>query len=86
MKEYNEVVDAFCGLTKETKQKEIKKELQELLTVLHALCIEKDTSSNLLLHEEMNDYEKNNSDDEFLNSVYSYILSVKESLGKYFSE
>lgn len=85
MQEYNDVINAFCNLDKESKQEEINKELRELLTILHALCLEKDNNANILLHEEMNDYKNNNSDDEFLNSVYSYILSIKESFGKYLS-
>ena len=86
MKEYSELVESFCTLDKSTKQIEINSELQELLSLLHVLCLEKNVDASMLLHSEMNDFEKNNSDDEFLNSVYSYIISIKESLGRYLSE
>lgn len=86
MKEYKELIDSFCKLDKKVKHEEINNELQELLSFLHMLCMEKNLDSSILLHHEMNDYEKNNSEDEFLNSVYSYVISIKESLGKYLDE
>lgn len=86
MKEYSDLINTFCKLEKNIKQEEINTELQELLSVLHMLCMEKGLNSSILLHSEMNDFRKDNSDDEFLNSVYSYILSIKESLGRYLDE
>lgn len=86
MKEYFELIEAFCTLDKSIKQIEINNELQELLSLLHVLCLEKNVDSKMLLHSEMNDFENNNSDEEFLNSVYSYIISIKESLGSYLNE
>ena len=40
----------------------------------------------MLLHHEMNDYKTENNEDDFLNSVYSYVISIKESLGRYLDE
>ncbi len=86
MKEYSELINSFCKLEKEIKKDEINSELQELLSVLHMLCIEKGIDSSMLLHHEMNDYKTENNEDDFLNSVYSYVISIKESLGRYLDE
>ena len=86
MKEYSELINSFCKLEKEIKKDEINSELQELLSVLHMLCIEKGIDSSMLLHHEMNDYKTENIEDDFLNSVYSYVISIKESLGRYLDE
>lgn len=86
MKEYSELINSFCKLEKEIKKDEINSELQELLSVLHMLCIEKGIDNSMLLHHEMNDYKTENNEDDFLNSVYSYVISIKESLGRYLDE
>ena len=86
MKEYSELINSFCKLEKEIKKDEINSEIQELLSVLHMLFIEKGIDSSMLLNHEMNDYKTENNDDDFLNSVYSYVISIKESLGRYLDE
>ena len=86
MREYNEVINSFCKLNTDIKKTEINSELQELLSVLHMLCLEKGLDSSMLLHHEMNDFKNENNEDDFLNSVYSYVISIKESLGRYLDE
>lgn len=79
MEEYNELIESFTKLQPSTKRDEIMYEVQELFALFHSLTGGSDT----LLHTEMNDYIKGLGEDEFLNSVYAYLISAKENIGKY---
>lgn len=84
MEEYKNLIDSFCNLQSNEKKTEIRDELQELLMVFHRLCKEKQSDVKILTHPEMNKLDDPNvSDEEFLNAIYSYIISIKESIGKY---
>lgn len=84
MEEYKSLIDSFCSLNKIEKKVEIRDELQELLMVFHRLCKEKQIDNKILTHDEMKKIDDINvSDDEFFNAIYSYIISIKESIGKY---
>lgn len=79
MEEYNELIEAFCKLDANTKRDEILYEVQELFALFYSLTGGSDT----LLHREMSEYESGLSEDEFLNSIYAYLISTKENIGKY---
>lgn len=79
MREYEELIDAFCNLNNEAKRDEIMYEVQELFALFHSL----NSGNNTLFHTEMNDYEQHVGEDEFLNAVYAYLISTKESIGQY---
>lgn len=82
---YNELIDKFSELEKSVKQKEIINEIQEALMFFHSLCKHKDPKDRILIHEKMKDLEESNlSEDEFLDGLYAFITSMKESIGKYF--
>lgn len=79
MEEYNELVEAFSRLDSNTKRDEIMYEVQELFALFHTLTGGNDT----LFTSEMNDYETGLGEEEFLNSIYAYLVSTKENIGKY---
>lgn len=86
MQEYKNLIDTFNGLQEYDKRKEIIHEMQELLTMFQTLNMNKGNKTNLLLHQAMNNYKKENNEDEFLSAIYSYIISTKELVGQYFEE
>lgn len=86
MQEYKNLIDTFNGLQEYDKRKEIIHEMQELLTMFQTLNMNKGNKTNLLLHQAMNNYKKENNEDEFLSAIYSYIISTKEQVGQYFEE
>lgn len=86
MQEYNNLIDAFSELHIEDKRHEIMHEMKELITVFQSLNMNKGKQPSLLLHHAMNDYKSENNENEFLNSIYSYIISTKELVGEYFEE
>jgi len=86
MEEYEKLIDSFCQLQNMRKKEEIKNELQEILVLFHKLCCNKNSKDKMLLHSIMNKIEERNySEEDFLNAVYAYIISIKESIGKYLS-
>lgn len=79
MEEYNELVESFSKLNSNTKRDEIMYEVQELFELFHVLTGGIDT----LLTSEMDEYETGLGEEEFLNSIYAYLISTKENIGKY---
>ncbi len=79
MEEYYELVESFSKLNSETKRDEIMYEVQELFALFHALSGGNDT----LYTNEMTEYETGLGEDEFLNSIYAYLISTKENIGRY---
>ena len=79
MEEYNELVESFSRLNSDTKRDEILYEVQELFALFHSLTGGSDT----LFATEMNEYESGLGEEEFLNSIYAYLISTKENIGKY---
>lgn len=86
VKEYKNLIDTFDKLQTEDKRNEIMHEMKELLTTFQMLNINKGKKPNILLHSSMNDYKKEHSDEQFLNAMYSYVISTKELVGEYFEE
>ena len=82
MEEYNELVESFSKLNSNTKRDEIMYEVQELFELFHILTGGNDT----LFTGEMNEYETGLGEEEFLNSIYAYLISTKENIGKYFDK
>ena len=85
MKEYNNLIEAYEKLNIKDKRKEITEEIKELLAVFCLLSLEKGITEHPLLHSNMNDNEMGTEED-FLNSTYSYLISIKEMIGRYFDE
>lgn len=85
MKEYNNLIETFEKLNKKNKRDEITEELKELLAVFCLISLDKKNTENPLLHSNMNDNE-NGTEDDFLNSTYSYLISIKEMIGRYFNK
>lgn len=84
MEEYKVLIDKFCDLNKQKKRNEIKNEIQEVLVLFKKLCEDKGIKNQLLLHTEMNNFENENmTEDEFLNAIYAYIISMENSIGNY---
>ncbi len=84
MEEYKVLIDKFCNLNKQKKRNEIKNEIQEVLVLFKKLCEDKGIKNQLLLHTEMNNFENENmTEDEFLNAIYAYIISMENSIGNY---
>ena len=86
MQEYNDLIEEFDKLHTGDKRKELMNEMQELITVFQSLNMNKGKKPNLLLHPTMNDFKKEHSENDFLNAMYSYIISTKELVGEYFEE
>ena len=84
-KEYADLIEEFSKLDKDIKHYEIKDELQEILALFYKLCKKKYSKDILLVHEKMKKIDdKNLSDEEFMDGVYAYLISIKELIGKYF--
>ena len=82
---YNNLIENFSELNKSIKQKEILNEIQETLMLFHSLSKQKDENDRILVHEKMELLNKDNMiESEFLDGLYAYIISMKESIGKYF--
>ena len=79
MEEYNELIDSFSRLDNNIKRDEIMYEVQELFALFHSLTGGNDT----LFTGEMNEYDTGLGEEEFLNSIYAYLISTKENIGKY---
>ena len=84
MNEYNELIEAFSHLNIKDKREQVNEELRELFAVCHLLMIDKGIDEAPLLHSDMND--NKGTEHDFLNSTYSYLISIKENIGKYFDE
>ena len=82
MEEYNELIDSFSRLDSNIKRDEIMYEVQELFALFHSLTGGNET----LFTGEMNEYDTGLGEEEFLNSIYAYIISTKENIGKYLSK
>ena len=83
--DYNNLIEAFSNLNKDKKRKEILEEIQEVLFIFHTLCKEKDENNKLLTNYRMLELnEKEMNEEEFLNALYAYIVSMKDVIGKYF--
>jgi len=84
LEEYKELIDKFCELDINTKHKEIKNEIQELLGLFHKLCEDKNGNDSMLIHNKMKELDKDSiPEEEFLDGLYAYIISIKENIGKY---
>ena len=83
MNEYNNLMETFNELNIKDKRTEINEELKELLDVCGMLLNEKGITDMQLSHPNMN--ETLETEDDFLNSTYAYLMSVKENLGRYFN-
>lgn len=78
--------EAFVGLMeyykllpKENKRIEIIKELEELISNYSVLCSKMGIMPNIMLNKEMLNMKKTDiSEDEFLESVYSYINALED--------
>ena len=80
MKEYNSLIEEFSKLDNKKKKLEIRDEVQEIMMTCHKLCNKKDS---LLVHEKMKGLDKEEfTDDEFLDGLYAYIISMKEEIAK----
>lgn len=79
MEEYNELIESFSRLDNNIKRDEIMYEVQELFALFHSLTGGNDT----LFTGEMNEYDTGLGEEEFLNSIYAYLISTKENIGKY---
>ena len=82
MEEYNELIDSFSRLDSKIKRDEIMYEVQELFALFHSLTGGNET----LFTGEMNEYDTGLGEEEFLNSIYAYLISTKENIGKYLSK
>ena len=82
MEEYNELIESFSRLDNDIKRDEIMYEVQELFALFHSLTGGNDT----LFTGEMNEYDTGLGEEEFLNSLYAYLISTKENIGKYFDK
>ena len=80
MKEYNELINDFSSIDIVKKRKEIINEIQEILMVCHKLSDSKDA---ILVHNNMKNLDKKDfSEEEFLDGLYAYIISMKEEIAK----
>lgn len=79
MEEYNELIDSFSRLDSKIKRDEIMYEVQELFALFHLLTGGNET----LFTGEMNEYDTGLGEEEFLNSIYAYLISTKENIGRY---
>lgn len=84
MTEYNNLIEKYRCLNIKDKREEIIEELKELLVICSILMKEKGIVDIPLLDPNMNDSETG-IEDNFLDSTYAYLISIKENIGKYFN-
>ena len=85
---YNEFMDAFVKLPKETKRDEIVGKLREVIARMMELSYNLGLPEDeLLLSKEILDLNKKPvSEDDYLEAVFAYINCLEDLLGKYLAK
>ena len=82
--EFENLVNSYKNLTIEAKRDEIVNVLKELLAVVDKINVDAEVKSEMLLNREILDL--NNcvvSEDDYLEAVYVYAMSLQNSIGSF---
>lgn len=80
-KEFNDNVNAFKKLRLEDKESIVENELKEIISLFEIVA--KQSDFKILYNREILDTVGNHTEDDFVESVYVYIQSIKEILADY---
>lgn len=81
---FNEYVELFKTLPLAVKKEETIKEMKTLIALLSKLKLDLKIEDNLLLNREVLDIQKSDAtEDDFVEAVFVYINTIKESLADY---
>ena len=83
---YQDYMSSFAIIPKEEKKKEIVNKLHELNETVLLLAKMKDTTTEILLPENIDRLEESKNEDDYYRAVYAYLVSLEELLGKYLDE
>ncbi len=80
---YNEYIKSFVGLDTYEKQTIIIEKLKEIIAVLSSNLASKGFDYQPLLNREMADLNKENvSDDDYLEAIFAYLISLEDLIAK----
>ncbi len=83
--DFNELIVNFKKLSIINKKKLTISEIKNLIAVLSALNLQKNTNSKTLFNREIIDLNETNYEEEdFVEAIYVYIYAIKESLADLF--
>lgn len=81
---FNEYVEVFKTLPLAAKKEETIKEMKMLIALLSKLKLDLNIEDNLLLNKEVLDIQKATAtEDDFVEAVFVYVNTIKESLADY---
>ena len=79
--DFNELISNFKNLSLSEKKELTISEVKSLIAVLHALNIRKNSEFKTLFNREVIDLNNENyAESDFVEAIYVYIYSIKESL------
>ena len=80
--EYNDYIERYTHLTTDEKRKELLKSVKEMIVSLKQLAIVKGKDVDFLVNREMIDLKASVvSEDDYLEGVFAYIVSLEELVG-----
>lgn len=81
---YDELIDAYSKLDVKTKRSKILEEIKFLISILQKICKDRNISYNELKCKEVLSLNDDAIEDEYLESLFSYVELLKELIGSYF--
>jgi len=79
--DFNEYINSYKKLPLEKKKEILITDFKELLIVLNKL---NKNNKDILINREL--LETNQTEDDFVEAIFVYLCSIKESLGNYINE
>lgn len=82
--EHNKYIELYKKMSLVDKKNALEKEIKDILILLMKLHEVKGLSAELLLNKEVLDIkDKNSTEDDFVEAIFVYILSIQELLASY---
>ena len=77
--DFNELMDNFKKLSIIEKKELTINEIKGLITVITAINVKNNGDSQMLFNREITDIEdKNHNEEDFVETIYAYVFSIKE--------
>lgn len=82
--EHNKYIELYKKMSLKDKKEALEKEIKDILIFLMKLHEEKGWKADLLLNKEVLDIrDANSTEDDFVEAMFVYILSIQEMLASY---
>lgn len=82
--EYNKYIELYKKMSLKDKKEALEKEIKDTLVFLMKLHEENGWKAELLLNKEVLDIrDANSTEDDFVEAMFVYILSIQEMLASY---